>query len=93
VGFKIFYGPRDDRLHAFHIPALERSVRYDRSAGSFSSSALAIAAAAMARLIQNGGQMRLLVGPNSTPPTWRRSGERMRLVFMEHPGATQFMAG
>lgn len=59
--FQISYGPADDRLGAFYIPALERSDRYDRSAGFFSSSALAVAAG-IARLIQNGGRMRLLVG-------------------------------
>lgn len=60
--FKISYGPQDDRLDDFYIPALERSVQYDRAAGFFSSSALAIAAAGIGRLIQNGGRMRLLVG-------------------------------
>jgi len=60
--FKISYGPADDRLHDFYIPALYCSVRYDRSAGFFSSTALAIAAAGISRLIQNGGKMRLLVG-------------------------------
>ena len=60
--FQISYGPTDDRLHGFCIPALERSVRYDRSAGFFSSSALAVAAAGIARLIENRGRMRLLVG-------------------------------
>ena len=37
-------------------------MRYDRSAGFFSSSALAVAAAEVARLIGGGGRMRLLVG-------------------------------
>ncbi len=60
--FQISYGPGDDGLHRFYIPALERSLHYDRSAGFFSSSALAVAAAGVARLIQNGGRMRLLVG-------------------------------
>ena len=60
--FQISYGPNDDRLHGFYIPALERSIRYDRSAGYFSSSALAIAAAGVVRLIANEGRMRLLVG-------------------------------
>ncbi len=60
--FKLFYSAADDRLHDFYIPALAASVQYDRSAGFFSSSALAIAAAGVARLIQNGGRMRLLVG-------------------------------
>lgn len=60
--FKISYGPADDRLHDFYIPTLSCSIRYDRSAGFFSSTALAVAAAGIARLIQNGGKMRLLVG-------------------------------
>lgn len=60
--FRIFYGPADNPLDNFYLPALSASVRYDRSAGYFSSSALAVAAAGVARLIQNGGRMRLLVG-------------------------------
>ena len=60
--FRIYYGPADDPLANFYIPALSASVCYDRSAGFFSSSALAVAAAGVARLIQNGGRMRLLVG-------------------------------
>lgn len=62
VAWQISYGPSDDRLNSFYIPALQRSVRYDRSAGFFSSSALAVAAAGVAGLIANGGTMRLLVG-------------------------------
>lgn len=60
--FQISYGPADDRLNQFYIPALSASVRYDRSAGFFSSSSLAIAAQGVASLIKNGGRMRLLVG-------------------------------
>ena len=60
--FRIFYGPADDPLDNFYIPALSASVRYDRSAGFFSSTALAVAASGVARLIQNGGRIRLLVG-------------------------------
>jgi superfamily II DNA or RNA helicase len=60
--FQISYGPADDRLHDFYIPALSASVRYDRTAGFFSSSALAVAAAGVARLVAQGGTMRLLVG-------------------------------
>jgi len=47
--FRIYYGPADDPLANFHIPALSASVRYDRSAGFFSSSALAVAATRVAR--------------------------------------------
>ena len=60
--FRIYYGPADDPLNNFYIPALSASMQYDRSAGFFSSTALAVAAAGVARLIQNGGRMRLLVG-------------------------------
>ncbi len=60
--FSLSYGPGDDRLHAFYIPALAASTRYDRMTGYFSSHALAIAAAGVAHLIANGGAMRLLVG-------------------------------
>lgn len=60
--FRLSYGPGDDRLHAFYIPALQASVRYDRMTGFFTSSALAVAAAGVVHLIANSGQMRLLVG-------------------------------
>lgn len=60
--FQINYGPSDDRVRDFYIPALSRSVLYDRSSGFFSSSSLAIAARGVAHLIRNKGHMRLLVG-------------------------------
>ena len=62
VPLHIAYGPSDDRLGAFFIPALAASIRYDRSAGYFSSTMLAVAAAGVTRLIANGGKMRLLCG-------------------------------
>ena len=46
----------------FYVPALERSVRYDRVAGYFSSSALAVASRGIDALVENGGEMRLVVG-------------------------------
>ena len=60
--FAISYGPTDDRLHDFYLPALERSIQFSRTTGFFSSAALAVAAAGVARLIANGGKMRLLCG-------------------------------
>ena len=60
--FDIFYSKADNPLHNFYIPALSSSIQYDRSAGYFSSAGLAIAATGVARLIQNEGKMRLLVG-------------------------------
>ena len=62
VAWKISYGPHDDRLREFFIPALSASIRYDRAAGYFSSTMLAVAAAGVTRLILNGGKMRLLCG-------------------------------
>ncbi len=46
----------------FYVPALERSVRYDRIAGYFSSSALAVASRGIDTLLENDGEMRLIVG-------------------------------
>ncbi len=46
----------------FYIPALEQSVRYDRIAGYFSSSALAVASRGIDTLLENEGEMRLVVG-------------------------------
>ncbi len=51
-----------DPLHDFYIPALKRSVAYDRKAGYFCSTALAVAMEGVVKLAENGGTMRLLVG-------------------------------
>lgn len=60
------YGRPDDPLNSFFIPALERSIAYDRIAGFFTSSGLAVAATGIAGLISRGGRMRLLVGAQLT---------------------------
>ena len=46
----------------FYEPALERSRQYDRIAGYFSSTALAAAANGVHALVENDGEMRLIVG-------------------------------
>ncbi|MFC4360253.1 helicase-related protein [Halobium salinum] len=46
----------------FYVPALTRSIRYDRIAGYFSSSALAVASRGIDALLENDGEMRLVVG-------------------------------
>ncbi len=46
----------------FYVPALKRSTRYDRIAGYFSSSALAVASKGIDALLENDGEMRLVVG-------------------------------
>ncbi len=92
--FKIFYSTPDDPLHHFYIPALSASVHYDRLSGFFSSYALAMAAAGVARLIQNQGTMRLLVGAQLDPKDveaikqghdWRNVLEKRLLEAFEDP--------
>ncbi len=51
-----------DLVNDFYVPALSRAMQYDREAGFFSSTALAVAAKGVARLVARGGRMRLLVG-------------------------------
>ena len=53
----------DDILRDFYIPVLSTANRYDRIAGFFSSSTLAIAARGMEAFIANGGIMRLVTCP------------------------------
>ncbi|WP_440991565.1 helicase-related protein [Haloarchaeobius baliensis] len=57
--------PQEDGAYLvdeFYVPALQRSVRYDRVAGYFSSSALAVASRGIDALLKNDGEMRLVVG-------------------------------
>ena len=60
--WKASYAPSDDPLNSFYIPALEKTVGYDRIAGFFTSSSLSVAATGLASMISRGGRMRLLVG-------------------------------
>lgn len=52
----------DDILNDFYIPALSNSKEYNRLAGYFSSSALAVAARGISGLVKNNGRMKLIVG-------------------------------
>lgn len=63
----VYDSDQDNILDEFYIPALSESVRYRRLAGSFSSSALAVAARGISRLIANGGTMRLVAGAELRP--------------------------
>ncbi len=56
----------DDIVKDFLIPALENSIRYDRAAGFFSSTVLAVAARGITRLIKNNGRMRLITSVRLT---------------------------
>ena len=53
----------DDIIEDFYVPVLGAAVQYDRIAGFFSSSALAIAARGLYGFIKNAGKMRLITSP------------------------------
>jgi len=62
INWKIRYNnDEDDLINDFYIPALSNSISYDRKAGFFSSTALAVASKGVSRLIENNGTMRLLI--------------------------------
>ena len=56
-----------DILHDFYIPALQRSVQYDRVAGYFQTTSLAAASQGFSALVGRQGQMRLIVGADLDP--------------------------
>ena len=49
-----------DLVEEFFVPTLSRAVRYDRATYTFSPETLIVAAAGLAGLINNGGNMRLI---------------------------------
>ncbi|MCQ2218754.1 MAG: DEAD/DEAH box helicase family protein [Paludibacteraceae bacterium] len=53
----------DDIIQDFYIPVLDTSCAYDRIAGFFSSSALAVVARGLSGFISNKGHMRLICSP------------------------------
>lgn len=55
------YEPDDHPRDTFLLPLLARAVRYDRAAGYFSSSSLAVAADGLEPFIERGGLIRLVV--------------------------------
>jgi len=55
-----------DPVDEFYIPVLIKSVSYDRIAGYFSSSSLAVAARGIAGLLGNKGKMRLIASHHLT---------------------------
>lgn len=57
----------DDIVEDFYAPVLAEARRYDRIAGFFSSSSLAVVARGMADFITNGGKMRLICSPVLNP--------------------------
>ena len=63
----------DDIIEDYYVPVLGAAVQYDRIAGFFSSTSLAVAARGIADFIVNGGKMRLITSP-------RLSGEDADVV-------------
>jgi hypothetical protein len=51
-----------DILHQFYIPALSRATGYDRVAGYFRSSSLAVASRGFSAFVGQGGHARMVVG-------------------------------
>lgn len=60
-------GTHVDILQDFYIPALRRSVRYDRVAGYFRSTSLAAASQGFSAFVGQKGKMRLIVGADLDP--------------------------
>lgn len=59
--------PAVDILREFYVPLLQRIVRYDRVAGFFRSSSLALASRGMTSFVNRDGKMRLIAGVDMTP--------------------------
>jgi superfamily II DNA or RNA helicase len=55
-----------DLIDDFYIPVLTESVRYDRIAGFFTSSSLAISIRGLSHLIDHGGKVRIIASPKLT---------------------------
>ncbi len=60
---KTYFSDFDDILNEFYIPVLSKSIEYNRMAGFFSSTSLAVAARGIVGLIKNNGKMNLIVSP------------------------------
>lgn len=57
----------DDLVEDFYIPVLSQAVNYDRIAGFFSSSSLAVASKGISSLIERKGHMRLITCQRFSP--------------------------
>ncbi len=70
-----------DILHDFYIPVLKIAIKYDRIAGFFRSSSLAIASQGFSAFTNSDGRMRLVVGADLAPQDVAAilEGDRLRL--------------
>lgn len=60
----------DEVARQFLVPALSRSIRYDRGVGFFSSAWLRMVATGLVGLAQNGGTARIVASPKLSPQDW-----------------------
>ena len=68
IPLKVSYDTgEDDILWDFYVPTLSLANHYDRIAGFFSSTSLALAARGLEPFIRNGGKMRLVTCPKLSP--------------------------
>jgi superfamily II DNA or RNA helicase len=83
-----------DILHDFYIPALQRSIHYDRVAGYFRSTSLAIASQGFSAFVGRQGQVRLIVGADLDPDDVRAilQGNEERLTTLLNAELTQTSA-
>ncbi|MEH7131406.1 hypothetical protein V7103_24860 [Neobacillus drentensis] len=64
INFKNEYRSFEDNIiNDFYIPALNKSIRYDRAVGFFSSTALIEITKGLSGLIRNDGKIRLIASP------------------------------
>lgn len=54
-------------MELFYVPALKRSVSYDRGVGFFTSAWMRMAATGLAALAENGGRARIIASPKLEP--------------------------
>lgn len=54
-------------MRQFYVPALARSVKYDRGVGFFTSNWMRMAASGLASLAANGGHARIIASPKLSP--------------------------
>ena len=76
--------PPVDILREFYIPFLERVVRYDRVAGYFRSSSLALASRGMTSFVNRNGKMRLIAGADMAPKDVQAVIDGQMTVLEDH---------
>jgi hypothetical protein len=73
-----------DILREFYIPLLQRITRYDRVAGYFRSSSLALASRGMTSFVNRDGKMRLIAGVDMVPEDVQAVIDGQHLTLESH---------